>query len=171
MSDELTTKVLTHSALVHQPIKVLDTCHTPRPTTLNININKYLPKDFAIFAYLGCLGCHHNLLKYFPYWRSRLVTEKERRNVRRSHLLITTVILFVICWLPLNILNLGEDLDLPLQTWRQSGALSLVQIPPDTLLWLVEPYYAGTKVYAIRPGRKKNYTPTLQIFSIVGSFI
>ena len=27
--------------------------------------------------------------------------------------------------------------------------LSLVQISPDTLLSLVEPYYAGTKVYAI----------------------
>ena len=32
---------------------------------------------------------------------------------------------------------------------RQSGPLSLVQINKDTLLWLVEPYYAGTKAYAI----------------------
>ena len=31
----------------------------------------------------------------------------------------------------------------------QSGDLSLVQISPDTVLSLVEPYYAGTKVYAI----------------------
>ena len=31
----------------------------------------------------------------------------------------------------------------------QSGALSLVQISPDTVLSLVEPDYAGTKVYAI----------------------
>ena len=36
-----------------------------------------------------------------------------------------------------------------LGTLRQSGALSLVQISGDTLLSLVEPYYAGTKVYAI----------------------
>ena len=42
----------------------------------------------------------------------------EKRNIRRSHLLITTVTLFVVCWLPLNILNLGEDLDLPLKSWR-----------------------------------------------------
>ena len=26
---------------------------------------------------------------------------------------------------------------------RQSGALSLVQLPPETVLWLVETYYAG----------------------------
>ena len=38
--------------------------------------------------------------------------------MRRSHLLIATVCLFVICWLPLNIINLAEDLDLPLKTWR-----------------------------------------------------
>ena len=34
-------------------------------------------------------------------------------------------------------------------TYRQSGALSLVVIRLDTLLSLVELYYAGTKVYAI----------------------
>ena len=32
---------------------------------------------------------------------------------------------------------------------QQSGALSLVQISRDTVLSLVEPYYAGAKVYAI----------------------
>ena len=30
-----------------------------------------------------------------------------------------------------------------------SGALSTPQDPPDTVLWLLEPYYAGAKVYAI----------------------
>ena len=37
---------------------------------------------------------------------------------------------------------------LTLSTW-QSGALSLVQITRDTVLSLVEPYYAGAKVYTI----------------------
>ena len=32
---------------------------------------------------------------------------------------------------------------------QQSGALSLVQISIDTVLSLVEPYYAGAKVYAM----------------------
>ena len=36
----------------------------------------------------------------------------------------------------------------------QSGDLSLVQIPPYTVLSLVEPYYAGAKVYAITTHRK-----------------
>ena len=31
----------------------------------------------------------------------------------------------------------------------QSGTLSLVNIQPDTVLSLVEPYYAGAKEYAI----------------------
>ena len=44
--------------------------------------------------------------------------EEEKRNIRRSHLLIATVILFVVCWLPLNVLNLGEDLNLPLKSWK-----------------------------------------------------
>ena len=37
--------------------------------------------------------------------------------MRRTHILIVTVTLFVICWLPLNLLNLAEDLDLPLRFW------------------------------------------------------
>ena len=32
---------------------------------------------------------------------------------------------------------------------HQSGTLSLVQTTPDTVLWLVDPYYTSTKVYAI----------------------
>ena len=104
----------------------------------NQKVGENRPPLESTFFFLDTLYAytdnHHNLPNYFPYCRSRLVTEKERRNVRRSHLLITTVILFVICWLPLNILNLGEDLDMPLQTWRQSGALSLVQIPRDSVL-------------------------------------
>ena len=48
---------------------------------------------------------------------SRRVRE-EQRNIRRSHLLLATVTLFVFCWLPLNILNLAEDLNMPLTTWR-----------------------------------------------------
>ena len=43
----------------------------------------------------------------------------------------------------------------------QSGALSLVQSPPDTLLSLVEPYYAGAKFYAITTHLKESkMTPT-----------
>ena len=36
---------------------------------------------------------------------------------------------------------------------KQSGALSLVQITRDTVLSLVEPFYAGAKVYAITTHR------------------
>ena len=43
----------------------------------------------------------------------------------------------------------GSDITHSLTHW-QSGALSLVKIPPDTVLWLVEPYYADTKVKAIK---------------------
>ena len=45
---------------------------------------------------------------------------------------------------------------------RQSGALSLVQIHPDTVLSLVELYYAGAKVYAITTSSRK-IPPTLQL--------
>ena len=38
--------------------------------------------------------------------------------MRRTRLLFSMVTIFVFCWLPLNILNLAEDLDLPLKTWR-----------------------------------------------------
>ena len=41
-----------------------------------------------------------------------------RRNVRRTYLLLATLVLFIVCWLPLNILNLGEDLNMPLRSWR-----------------------------------------------------
>ena len=34
--------------------------------------------------------------------------------------LLATLALFVVCWLPLNILNLGEDLNMPLKNWRYS---------------------------------------------------
>ena len=41
-----------------------------------------------------------------------------RRNMRRNNVMIATMVLFVVCWLPLNILNLGEDFNIPLQNWR-----------------------------------------------------
>ena len=44
---------------------------------------------------------------------------------------------------------------------RQSGALSLVQIHPDTVLSLVELYYAGAKVYAITTHLKTCKMPPL----------
>ena len=44
--------------------------------------------------------------------------EDKKRNIQRSHLLVATVTLFILCWLPLNILNIAEDFDLPLRTWR-----------------------------------------------------
>ena len=47
----------------------------------------------------------------------RRIAEK-RRHIRRSLVLVATLALFVVCWLPVNILNLGEDLDLPLRSWR-----------------------------------------------------
>ena len=47
----------------------------------------------------------------------RRIAEK-RRHIRRSLVLVATLGLFVVCWLPVNILNLGEDLDLPLRSWR-----------------------------------------------------
>ena len=40
------------------------------------------------------------------------------RNIQRSHHLVATVTLFILCWLPLNILNIAEDFNLPLRTWR-----------------------------------------------------
>ena len=45
-------------------------------------------------------------------------TEDKRRNIQRSHLLVATVTFFILCWLPMNILNIAEDFDLPLRTWR-----------------------------------------------------
>ena len=42
----------------------------------------------------------------------------ERRNMRRTLLMLATLVLFIVCWLPLNILNLGEDLNMPLRSWR-----------------------------------------------------
>ena len=44
--------------------------------------------------------------------------DEKRRHIRRSLVLVATLGLFVVCWLPVNILNLGEDLDLPLRSWR-----------------------------------------------------
>ena len=44
-------------------------------------------------------------------------------------------------------------------TSNQSGALSLVQICRDTVLWLVEPFYAGAKVYAITTHLKVSKIP------------
>ena len=40
----------------------------------------------------------------------------------------------------------------------QRPPLSLVQNPPDTELWLVEPHYAGAKLYAITTHLKPYYT-------------
>ena len=61
-------------------------------------------------------------------WRFNFVlfrrVQDEKRNMRRSHLLLATVVLFVFCWLPLNILNLGEDLNMPLKSWRWEKIIS-----------------------------------------------
>ncbi len=54
--------------------------------------------------------------KIFVFFVRR--NEEKRRNMRRSHLLLATLLLFIVCWLPLNILNLGEDLNMPLRSWR-----------------------------------------------------
>ena len=43
----------------------------------------------------------------------------------------------------------------------KSGALLLVQIPPDTVLWLVDFYYAGAKVYAITTHLKACKMPSV----------
>ena len=51
----------------------------------------------------------------FPVCRR---VKSARRNVRRTSLLLATLLLFIVCWLPLNILNLGEDLNMPLRSWR-----------------------------------------------------
>ena len=67
------------------------------------------------------------LLKWCVDWHSTIIRRKccrqiqeKRRHVRRSVVLLATLALFVVCWFPLNILNLGEDLNMPLKNWRYS---------------------------------------------------
>ena len=71
-------------------------------------------------------GCVHYLISDNQvFWRR---ARSERRNVRRTQLLLATLLLFIVCWLPLNILNLGEDLNMPLRAWRWTLYLILQYI-------------------------------------------
>ena len=47
------------------------------------------------------------------------------------------------------ILYTNQLTDCLFEPTNQSGPLSLVEIRLDIVLWLVEPYYAGAKVYAL----------------------
>ena len=40
------------------------------------------------------------------------------RNRRRSGLLMSILVVFVLCWLPLNIINIAEDFDYSIHCWR-----------------------------------------------------
>ena len=46
--------------------------------------------------------------------RRRLERE---RNRRRSSILMTILLVFIICWLPLNIINLAEDFSYRVHCW------------------------------------------------------
>ena len=40
------------------------------------------------------------------------------RNRRRSGILMSILVVFVLCWLPLNIINLAEDFNFNIHCWR-----------------------------------------------------
>ena len=53
------------------------------------------------------------------------------RNRRRSGILMSILVVFVICWLPLNIINLAEDFNFNIHCWR------LVEINRNVLIFSI----------------------------------
>ena len=65
--------------------------------------------------YFGCI------------FRSAAREEQERaRNQRTNRMLISMVVVFGICWLPLNTINFLRDLDLPIYCWQYFNFLFFI---------------------------------------------
>ena len=74
--------------------------------TVRVDISKYLP--------------------YLHYLRDQVRRRAERaRDRRRSRLLLAVLAGFVVCWLPLNLINIAEDFSYNVHCWRWYLVLSI----------------------------------------------
>ena len=65
-------------------------------------------------------------LHYLHYIRVQVRRRAERaRDRRRSRLLLAVLAGFVVCWLPLNLINIAEDFSYNVHCWRWYLVLSI----------------------------------------------
>ncbi|XP_023340047.1 neuropeptide Y receptor type 5 [Eurytemora carolleeae] len=86
-----------------------------------ILVQLVLPVVISAVAYrkiLVLLQKHSSTLKQNMSKTSHKIQQERQRNKRRTHILIAILVLFVICWLPLNLINLLEDVGVRLSCWR-----------------------------------------------------
>ena len=75
-----------------------------------------IPLFVSLIVYRKITRYFHTRTKSFKKGSNKKKAEKFH-NRKRSFVLFLMLVVFVICWLPINIMNLVEDMGMPLNCW------------------------------------------------------